>query len=121
MVNSGGHGQREDLATHWQMRAFARGGFDPMEALSTATINPARYRAMDADPGSIEKGKPADLVIMEANPLENIRNTDRISHVIINGRMHEASTLNEVHTADSLLQPFYWQGKPEGSIRRLSG
>ena len=117
MVNSGGHGQREGLATHWEMWSFARGGFDPMEALSTATINPASYLAMDADLGSIEKGKLADLVIMEANPLDDIRNTDRISHVMINGRMYEAGTLNEVHTGNSVLQPFYWQGKPQGSIR----
>ena len=88
-----------------------------MEALSAATINPARYMGMDADVGSIEEGKLADFVIMDANPLENIRNTDRIGLVMINGRIYEAANLKEIYTGDEALPPFYWQGKPEGEIR----
>lgn len=117
MVNTGAHGQREGLGTHWEIWSFARGGFSPMEALSAATINPARYLKMDADVGSIEKGKLADMVIMEENPLANIRNTDKISHVMMNGRLYEASTLSEVYTGNSALKPFYWQGKPQSDIR----
>lgn len=115
-VNIGAHGQREGLGSHWEIWSFARGGFSPMEALSTATINPARYLKMDADIGSIEKRKLADLVIMDANPLEDIRNTDKISHVMINGRLYEAGSLKEVHSGDGELKPFYWQGKPESEI-----
>ena len=115
-VNIGAHGQREGLGSHWEIWSFARGGFSPMEALSTATINPARYLKMDADIGSIEKRKLADLVIMDANPLEDIRNTDKISHVMINGRLYEAGSLKEVHSGDEELKPFYWQGKPESEI-----
>ena len=117
MVNTGAHGQREGLATHWEIWSFARGGFSPMEALSAATINPARYLKMDADVGSIEKGKLADMVIMTENPLVNIRNTDKISHVMMNGRLYEANTMNEVYTGNSTLKPFYWQGKPQSDIR----
>ncbi|MEH6585777.1 MAG: amidohydrolase family protein [Halioglobus sp.] len=115
-VNIGAHGQREGLGSHWEIWSFARGGFSPMEALSTATINPARYLKMDADIGSIEKNKLADLLILDANPLENIRNTDKISHVMANGRLYEARSLKQVHTGDSELKPFYWQGKPESEI-----
>ena len=117
MVNTGGHGQREGLATHWEMWSFARGGFSPMEALSAATINPATYLGMDADVGSLAPGKLADMVIMDANPLANIRNTDQISYVMINGRMYESGNLREVYTGDSALRPFYWQGKPQSEIR----
>ncbi|MBN7798072.1 amidohydrolase family protein [Parahaliea mediterranea] len=117
MVNTGGHGQREGLATHWEMWSFARGGFSPMEALSAATINPATYLGMDRDLGSLEAGKLADLVILDANPLEDIRHTDHISHVLLNGRMYRATDLAEQHTGDSTLAPFYWQGKPESDIR----
>jgi len=115
-VNIGAHGQREGLGSHWEIWSFARGGFSPMEALSTATINPARYLKMDADLGSIEKKKLADLLILNANPLENIRNTDKISHIMANGRLYEAKSLKEVHTGESELKPFYWQGKPESEI-----
>ena len=117
MVNTGAHGQREGLASHWEMWSFARGGFSPMEALSAATINPATYLGMAADLGSLEPGKLADLVVLDANPLEDIRNSDKISHVVLNGRVYRADSLAEVHTGESQLRPFYWQGKPESRIR----
>jgi len=117
MVNTGAHGQREGLGTHWEMWSFVRGGFTPMEALSAATINPATYLGMSEDLGSLETGKLADLVILKDNPLANIRNTDHISHVIVNGRMYRADNLAEEHSGEAMLAPFYWQGKPEAKIR----
>lgn len=117
MVNIGAHGQREGLASHWEMWSFARGGFSPMEALATATINPARYLGMDKDIGSLEAGKLADLVIIDANPLDDIRNTDRISHIMLNGRLYLAGDLSEQVTGTAALRPFYWQTTPQGAIR----
>jgi imidazolonepropionase-like amidohydrolase/Tol biopolymer transport system component len=117
VVNTGGHGQREGLATHWEMWSFVRGGMSPMQALSAATINPANYMGMAADLGSLEVGKLADLVILDANPLDNIRNTDKISHVVINGRVYEGGSLQEVLTGDKALQPFWWQNRPQDQIR----
>ena len=116
-VNTGAHGQREGLATHWEMWSFARGGFSPMQALSAATINPATYLGMDADIGSIETGKLADLVILDANPLDDIGHSDAISEVMMNGRLYRASDLAETHTGKARLQPFYWAGKPQSDIR----
>jgi imidazolonepropionase-like amidohydrolase len=117
VVNTGGHGQREGLATHWEMWSFVRGGMSPMQALSAATINPANYMGMAADLGSLEVGKLADLVILDANPLDNIRNTDKVSHVVINGRVYEGGSLQEVLTGDKALQPFWWQNRPQDQIR----
>lgn len=117
VVNTGGHGQREGLATHWEMWSFVRGGMSPMQALSAATINPATYMGMDADLGSLEVGKLADLVILDANPLDNIRDSDKISHVVINGRVYQGGSLQEVLTGDKALQPFWWQNRPQDQIR----
>ena len=117
LVNTGGHGQREGLATHWEMWSFARGGMSSMQALSAATINPATYMGMEQDLGSIEAGKLADLVIMDANPLTNIRNTDKVRQVVLNGRVYEAATLQEVVTGEQQLQPFWWQNRAQDQIR----
>jgi imidazolonepropionase-like amidohydrolase len=116
-VNTGAHGQREGLATHWEMWSFARGGFSPMQALSAATINPATYLGMDADIGSVEAGKLADLVILEDNPLDDIGHSDSISQVMLNGRLYRASNLAEKHTGKTRLKPFYWSEKPQSEIR----
>ena len=95
IVNTGAHGQREGLATHWEMWSFAEGGMSPMQMLSTATINPAKYLGMDKDLGSIEIGKLADLQVVNGNPLEDVKATDQITHVMVNGRLYRAGDLAE--------------------------
>jgi imidazolonepropionase-like amidohydrolase len=109
MVSIGAHGQREGLASHWEIWGFAQGGMTPLEALKTATITPARALGYDKDLGSIEPGKLADLVVIDSNPLEDIYSTDQVTHVMLNGRLYESSTLKEVLTGDRAPQPFYWQ------------
>ncbi len=116
-VNTGAHGQREGLATHWELWSFVRGGMSPMQALSLATVNPARYLGMDQELGSIEAGKLADLLVLDADPLENIRHSDRIHWVVINGRIFTASNLNETVTGGAKLKPLWWYGKPQYEIR----
>jgi imidazolonepropionase-like amidohydrolase len=116
-VNTGGHGQREGLATHWEMWSLVRGGFTPMQALAAATASPAAYLGMDADIGSVEAGKLADLLVLDANPLEDIKNSDRISHIVLDGRLYRAETLAEEVTGDSRVTPLHWQGRPESKIR----
>ena len=91
------------------MWSFAKGGMNPVQALSTATTEPARHLGFDADIGSLEIGKLADLVILSENPLENICHTDRIEHVMLGGRLYEAETMNEVLTGDSKRLPYYWE------------
>lgn len=109
MVSIGAHGQREGLASHWEIWGFAQGGMTPMEALRTATITPAKALGFSTELGSIEAGKLADLVILDVNPLEDIYSTDRVHKVMLNGRLFDAATLAEEGTGSFTPEPFYWQ------------
>jgi len=109
MVSIGAHGQREGLASHWEMWSFAQGGMSAVEALRTATTTPAKALGFDHDLGSIEAGKLADLVILDANVLEDIFQSDKVNMVMLNGRLYDAATLNEKVTGNRTTKPFYWQ------------
>lgn len=74
------------FSLHEELQRFVAAGFTPMEALQTATINPAKFLGMEDRLGTVEKGKVADLVLLEANPLEDIRNTQKIAAVVVSGR-----------------------------------
>lgn len=117
LVHTGAHGQREGLASHWEMWTFVQGGMTPLEALQAATATPAEYLGMDADLGSISPGKLADLVIIDGDLTRDIRVSDRVTEVMLNGRLYDASTLTELHPGKRRLQPFYWSGRPESRIR----
>ena len=64
---------------------------------------------MDRDIGSLEVGKLADLVVLDADPSQNIRNSDKISHVMLGGRLYDARTMNEVETGDARRLPYWWE------------
>lgn len=74
------------FSLHDELALFVEAGFTPMEALQAATRNPAEYLGELKSSGTIEKGKVANLVLLEANPLENIRNSRKIDSVIYNGK-----------------------------------
>jgi hypothetical protein len=81
---------------HDELELFVQAGLTPAQALRTATINPARYFGIEARAGSIAPGKRADLVLLEANPLDDIRNTRKISSVVVRGRLLDRKELNRV-------------------------
>jgi imidazolonepropionase-like amidohydrolase len=82
------------FSLHEELQRFVAAGFTPMEALQTATLNPAKFLGMDDRLGTIEKGKFADLVLLDANPLDDIRNTQKIAAVIVNGRYFSRAELD---------------------------
>jgi imidazolonepropionase-like amidohydrolase len=71
-------------------------GFTPLEALQTATINPARFFGMEDQLGTVAMGKMADLVLLDANPLADIGNTQKIAAVIVNGRYFSRDDVQKI-------------------------
>jgi imidazolonepropionase-like amidohydrolase/Tol biopolymer transport system component len=109
LVQLGAHGQLQGLGAHWELWMLQQGGMSNMEALRAATTDGARYLGMDGDIGSIEKGKLADLIVLDRNPLENVRNSESISMVMLNGRLYEGKTLNEIGNHPGSRRPFWWE------------
>jgi len=84
------------FSLHQELQRFVAAGFTPLQALQTATLNPAKFLGMSDRLGTIEKGKLADMVLLDANPLENIRNTQKIAGVLVNGRYLSRADLDRV-------------------------
>jgi imidazolonepropionase-like amidohydrolase len=84
------------FSLHDELALLVKAGLTPLEALRTATYNPAEYlNALDSL-GTVAPGKVADLVVLDANPLDRIQNTRRISAVIANGRLFNRAALDSL-------------------------
>jgi imidazolonepropionase-like amidohydrolase len=81
----------------------------PHQALRAGTLSGARLLGLDGDLGSIEPGKLADLAILDANPLENIRNSDDVAMVMANGRLFDARTMDAIGAEPKKRAPFWWE------------
>lgn len=95
-VQIGSHGQLQGLAAHWEIWMFVQGGMTEHEALRAATYMGARAIGLDHELGSLEAGKLADLLILDSNPLEDIRKSEDIGRVMLNGRLYNANTMDQL-------------------------
>jgi imidazolonepropionase-like amidohydrolase len=113
----GSHGQMQGLGAHWETWNLASGGLTPHETLQVVTMHSAEAIGLQQDVGSLEAGKLADLLVLDRNPLENIKNTNSIRYVMKNGELYEADTLNMVWPqAKPLPKQFWWDTEPKVSF-----
>jgi imidazolonepropionase-like amidohydrolase len=84
------------FSLHQELELFVEAGLTPMEALQTATLNPAKFLGRMHDLGTVETGKLADLVLLDASPLDDIRNTQKISAVVLGGRYFSRADLDGI-------------------------
>ena len=105
----GGHGQLQGLGVHWEMWMLGQGGMTNYEALRAATIHGAEYIGMGKDLGSLEVGKLADLVVLDKDPMESLQNSQFVKYSMVNGRLYDVATMNEIGNTDRSRTKFYWE------------
>ena len=107
-VGLGGHGQLQGLGVHWELSNIASGGMKPMDVLRVGTIYGAESIGLGKQIGTLEAGKLADLIVLDANPLDDIKNTNTIRYVMKNGRVYEGNTLNEIWPRQRAMPKQWW-------------
>lgn len=114
-IQIGGHGQLQGLSPNWEIWMLTQGGFSNYEALRAATIDGADLLGLSKQIGSLVPGKRADLVVLNSNPLENIRSTIDTRYVMVNGRLFDVDAdMAEVGGKQRPAPTFYWQRHRDG-------
>ena len=113
LVAMGSHGEMPGIGYHWELRAHQLGGWSPFEILTAATTASARAIGRDADLGSLEPGKIADLLILDENPIENIENLASLDSVMKAGRLYNAGTLDQLYPSQRPFpRPWFSDDRP---------
>ena len=110
LVNLGEHGQRQGLGAHWDLWALSHGGTSNHDVLRAGTIFPATYIGLGSQLGSLEAGKLADVVLLGADPLVDIHNTNTVRYTIKNGELFDADTMNQIWPVEVQREPFLFEG-----------
>jgi hypothetical protein len=109
MVGVGAHGQIHGIGFHWELWMVASGGMSNHDALKTATLHGAEAIGMGSEIGTLEAGKFADLVVLARNPLDDLRNTNTVTHVMKGGRLYNGDSMDEEWPRQRKLPKFHWQ------------
>jgi len=120
LVAAGSHGEMPGLGLHWELQAYVSGGMRPIEALHAATFGSAAAIGREAQFGSLESGKYADLLILSRDPRTDITNTLSLTHVLKNGRLYAADTLDEEWPRKRALPDlWFWKDVP-GAVHQTT-
>lgn len=124
LAQTGGHGQLVGMDTHWELWSLVQGGMSNLDALRCGTILGARYLGMDKDLGSLEKGKLADLIVIDRghDPTKDIRDSQQIAMVMLGGRLFDAKTMSEIGGAEQPAPKFFFQSGDQtasGALPRI--
>ena len=110
-INMGAHGQIQGIGAHWEMWMLHQGGMTEMEVLAASTINGAEYIGMDNEIGSLESGKLADIIVIDGNPLVDLYKTENVVYTVLNGRVYDSETMDEVGNYDVKRPAFWWESE----------
>lgn len=108
-INVGSHGDFPGLGIHWEMELMAAGGMSNARVLRAATINGARTLGFDHQLGTLEAGKLADLIVLDRDPLADIRNTNSVRYTMVGGRLYDAMSMDELAPDPRPRRKFYWE------------
>ncbi len=108
-INLGAHGQLQGLGAHWELWMLSQGGMSNYQALKCATVNGAVLLGMEKQLGTLQVGKLADMIIIDGNPMEDIRKSENVVYTMVNGRLFDTETMNEVGNTDKKRTKFYWE------------
>jgi hypothetical protein len=107
-IGFGSHGEVQGIGAQWELWMLGSGGLTPHDVLRIATQTSADAIGLGKDVGSLEAGKLADLQVLDANPLADIKNTNTIRYVMKNGRLYDAATLDEVWPRERKVNHQWW-------------
>jgi hypothetical protein len=114
-VAVGSHGQLQGLGYHWELWALASGGLPNHDVLRMATIYGAEAIGFGEDIGTVEAGKFADILVIDGDPLEDLRATVQLEYVMKNGRLYDGATLDEIWPRQRAFpQPQWLKVEPDG-------
>ncbi|MGH3661721.1 MAG: amidohydrolase family protein [Micromonosporaceae bacterium] len=108
-INAGSHGQVPGLALHWEMALLAEGGMSPHQVLRAATLNTAESLGVGHQIGSLDEGKLADVIVLSHNPLADISGSTSVTMTMVNGRLYDAYSLEEIAPRHRPRSRFYWE------------